>query len=105
MERRAPIPRIAGTTVAVVVAAFGAVLAVGAGLALAFDYASILALGVVWALIGAGLSLYADPPGRRRVGQAALWALAALLLGGLPILFLAWRIATRRAVQEPNVSR
>ena len=90
---------------AIAVAAFGVVLAVGAGLALAFDYVSALELGVIWALVAAGLSLYADPPRERMYGRAALWALAALLLGGLPILFLAWRVASRRAAQEPNVSR
>ena len=29
----------------------------------------------------------------------------AVVLGGLPILFLAWRVASRRAAQEPKVSR
>jgi hypothetical protein len=103
MEGR--LPRTAGVTVAIAVAAFGLVVAVGAGLALAFDYVSVLELGVIWALIAAGLSLYTDPPGARRWWRAALWALAALLLGGLPILYLAWRVASRSVNQEPNVSR
>jgi hypothetical protein len=102
----AGIPRTALTAVAILVAAFGVVVFVGAGLALAFDYVSVLALAPVWALVAAGLSLYADPPGGRRVGRAVLWAVAALLLGGLPIVLLAWRIGTRRTrVYEPNVSR
>ena len=105
MESRAHLPRTVGATLAIAVAAFAIVFAVGAGLAFAFGYVSILELAVVWALVAVGLSLYADPPRERRWGHAALWALAALLLGGLPILFLAWRVATRRAVQEPNVSR
>ena len=60
----------------------------------------------MWALLAAGLSLYADPPDERRFGRAALWAVAALLFGGLPIVLLAWRVATRRAgAYDPNVSR
>ena len=106
MEDRAHLPRAAGTTVAIVVAAFGVVFAVGAGLAFAFGYVSILELAVVWALVAVGLSLYADPSGGRRFGRAALWAVAALLLGGLPIIVLAWRVATRRArAYDPKVSR
>ena len=67
---------------------------------------SVLELGAIWALIAAGLSLYGDPQGKRRFGRAALWAAAALLFGGLPIIVLAWHIAGRRApVYEPNVSR
>ena len=106
MEDRAHLPRAAGTTVAIVVAAFGVVFAVGAGLAFAFGYVSILELAVVWALIAVGLSLYADPPGGRRVARAALWGVAALLFGGLPIILLAWRVGTRRArAYDPKVSR
>src|SRR5919108_2465616 len=99
----ANIPRTARTTVAIVVAAFGIVVAVGAGLVLAFGYVSVLALAPVWALLAASLSLYTDPPSGRRFGRAALWAVAALLLGGLPIILLAWRVATRRArAYDPN---
>ena len=88
------------------VAAFGVVFAVGAGVLLAFGYASVLELAGVWALVAAGLSLYADPPGGRRFGRAALWAVAALLVGGLPIVLLAWQVATRRTgAYDPNVSR
>jgi hypothetical protein len=105
MEGRAHIPRTVGTTAAVAVAAFGLVFVVGAGLAFALGYVSALELAVIWALIAGGLSLYTDPPGARRWWRAALWALAALLLGGLPILYLAWRVAIRRTAQEPNVSR
>ena len=106
MESPAHLLRAAGTTVAIVVVAFGVVVGVGAGMVLAFGYASILALGVVWALVAAGLSFSADPPSGRRFGRAALWAVAALLLGGLPIIFLASRVAKRRArAYEPKVSR
>ena len=104
MDGHAHLPRTAAA-IGIAVAAFGVVVAVEAGLAFTFGYVSVLESAVVWALIAAGLSLYADPPRERRWGHAALWALAALLLGGLPILFLTWRVATRRAVQEPKVSR
>ena len=106
MEGHARLGRTTATTTAIALAAFGVVLAVGTGLALAFDYVSVLELGAIWALIAAGLSLYGDPQGKRRFGRAALWAAAALLFGGLPIIVLAWHIAGRRApVYEPNVSR
>ena len=106
MEGHAHLPRAAGTTLAIVAAAFGIVVAVEAGLALTVGYLSVLVLSVVWALVAVGLSLYLDPSGERRPGHAALWAVAAFLLGGLPIVVLAWRVATRRAgAYEPNVSR
>jgi len=93
------------TTVVIALAAFGIVVAVEAGLALTVGYVSVLAAGVVWALVALGLSLYADPAGERRPGHAALWAVAAFLLGGLPIVVLAWRVAHARGRYEPNVSR
>ena len=106
MESRAHLPRTVGATLAIAVAAFAIVFAVGAGLAFAFGYVSILELAVVWALVAVGLSLYADPSGGRRFGRAALWGVAALLFGGLPIILLAWRVGTRRArAYDPKVSR
>jgi hypothetical protein len=106
MESRAHLPRTAGTTVAIVVAACAVVVVAGAGLALAIGYVSVFELGVVWAVLGFGLSLSADPLGGRRLGRAVLWAVAALLLGGLPIILLAWRVGARRSgAYEPKVSR
>jgi hypothetical protein len=105
MEGRTHLPRAIGTSAAIVAAACAVVLVSGAGLALAVGYVSILELAVVWALLGFGLSLAADPPGGRRLGPAVLWAVAALLLGGLPIILLAWRVGARRArAYEPKVS-
>jgi hypothetical protein len=96
-------PRRIGKAAALVGAAFAMVVGAVA-LGVWVGYVSLLAIAPVWAAAAFALSLYGDRPGERSLARAALWALAGLLLAGIPTLFLAWRAADRRDY-EPKVSR